>query len=42
MLHDSKLLSDESKEIKKHLITNYSDEILHTKFENIINIEENE
>lgn len=41
MLHDSKLLSSESKEIKKHLITNYSEEILYTKFKNILNSEEN-
>ena len=42
MLHDSKLLSDASKEIKKHLITNFSDEFLYTKFKNILNSEENE
>ena len=36
MLHDSKLLSDESKEIKKHLTSNYTEEFLYTRFENII------
>ena len=42
MLHDSKLLSHESEEIKKHLMTNYSDEFLYKKFKNILNSEENE
>ena len=42
MLHDSKLLSDASKEIKKHLIINFSDEFLFKKFKNILNGEENE
>jgi len=42
MLHDSKLLSHESEEIKKHLMTNYSDEFLYEKFKNILNSEENE
>jgi len=42
MLHDSKLLSHESKEIKKHLMTNYSDEFLYEKFKSILNSEENE
>mgnify|MGYP001502184984 FL=1 len=41
MLHDSKLLSSESKEIKKHLTENYSEEFLYTKFKNILNNEEN-
>lgn len=41
MLHDSKLLSSESKEIKKHLSKNYSEEFLYTKFKNILNNEEN-
>ena len=39
MLHDSKLLSDASKEIKKHLMTNFSDELLYTNFKNILNSE---
>lgn len=42
MLHDSKLLSDVSKEIENFLITNLSNEILNTKFKNILNIKENE
>ena len=42
MLHDSKLLSDISKEINKHLVTNYSEEFLYTKFKNILNNEEND
>ena len=42
MLHDSKLLSDVSKEIENFLITNLSNEILNTKFKNIFNIKENE
>ena len=41
MLHDSKLLSIESKEIKKHLTENFSEEFLYTKFKNILNNEEN-
>ena len=36
MLHDSELLSRESEEIKKHLIANYSEELLFTRFENIL------
>ena len=42
MLHDSKLLSDVSKEIENFLITNLSNEILNAKFKNILNIKENE
>ena len=36
MLHDSKLLSSESKEIKKHLTQTM--ESLYTKFKNILNV----
>ena len=42
MLHDSKLLSDESKAIKKHLIANYTEELLFARFENILKKDENE
>ena len=42
MLHDSKLLLDESKAIKKHLIENYDEEILSYRFKNILNNNENE
>ena len=42
MLHDSKLLSDESKEITKHLTSNYTEEILYRRFENILKNEVNE
>tara|TARA_B100002019_G_C21204368_1_gene565829 strand:+ start:23 stop:1195 length:1173 start_codon:yes stop_codon:yes gene_type:complete len=42
MLHDSKLLSDESKAIKKHLIENYDEEFLSYRFKNILNNNENE
>jgi len=42
MLHDSKLLSDESKEIIKHLTSNYTEEFLYTRFENILKNKENE
>lgn len=41
MLHDSELLSKESKEIKKHLIANYSEELLFKRFENILINDEN-
>ena len=42
MLHNTKLLSDESKEITKHLTSNYTEEILYRKFENILKNKENE
>ncbi len=42
MLNDSKLLSDESKSIKKHLIENFTEELLFARFENILKKDENE
>ena len=42
MLHDSKLLSEESKAIKKHLIANYTEELLLLRFKNILKKDENE
>ena len=42
MLHDSKLLSDASKSIKNHIISNYSEDLLFAKFENILKKGENE
>ena len=42
MLLDSRLLSEESKQIKKHVITNYNEAFLFSRFENILNKYENE